>query len=54
MPMHESKEHAAQKQARRKGSNKAIRNFDLNGKATSRHVRIMEAEEERRRTQRAR
>jgi hypothetical protein len=44
MPKHDALDHAKQVPERRKKSDKARRNFDLNGKATARHVRIVESE----------
>jgi hypothetical protein len=44
MPKHDALDHSKQVPERRKKSDKARRNFDLNGKATARHVRIVESE----------
>ena len=41
-------EHSAQKQPRRKKSDKGKRNFELNGKASQRHIRLLEVEAEKR------
>ena len=54
MPTHNSSEHATQKQPRRKKSDKAHRNFDLNGKTTSRHIRIMTEAQAKRQAQKER
>lgn len=49
MPLHAALDHSKQVPERRKKSDKARRNFDLNGKMTARHIRIVESAREKRR-----